>query len=105
MPSGQPLAPDTHHLIGEPTQAPTIPTNAIVGEVAPHHRGQAAMLVAERPMPVFPAPGSNCGHRAGIPVFSRHSLGPVLRRSAMARRGDARPAGGSANPVRSATSD
>jgi hypothetical protein len=65
MPSGQPLAPDAHHLIGEPTQAPTIPTDAIVGEVAPHHRGQAAMLVAERPMAVFPAPGSNCGPLRG----------------------------------------
>ena len=50
MPSGQPLAPDAHHLIGEPTQAPTIPTDAIVGEVAPHHRGQMAMLVAGGPM-------------------------------------------------------
>src|SRR3954451_13421041 len=64
MLSGQPLAPDTHHLIGEPMQAPTIPANAKVSEVAPQHRGQAAMLVAERPMAVFPAPGSNCSHRA-----------------------------------------
>ena len=78
MPSGQPLAPDAHHLIGEPTQAPTIPTDAIVGEVAPHHRGQAAVLVAERPMAVFPAPGSNCGHCAGIPVFGRHLPNHVL---------------------------
>src|SRR6516165_12086424 len=78
MPSGQPLAPDAHHLMGEPTQAPTIPTDAIVGEVAPHHRGQAAMLVAERPMAVVPAPGSNCGHRAGIPVFGGHLPNHVL---------------------------
>src|ERR1700757_927388 len=48
---GQPLAPDTYHLIGEPTQALTVATDAVVGEVAPHHRGQMAMLVAERPMP------------------------------------------------------
>src|SRR3954451_23351516 len=72
MLSGQPLAPDTHHLIGEPMQAPTIPANAKVSEVAPQHRGQAAMLVAERPMAVFPAPGSSCIHRVGDLVFGVH---------------------------------
>src|SRR3954468_1064361 len=65
-------------LIGEPTQAPTIPANAKVSEVAPQHRGQAAMLVAERPMAVFPAPGSNCSHRAGKPVFGGHLPNHVL---------------------------
>ena len=52
----QPLAPNAHHLIGEPTQAPTVAANAVVGEVAPHHRRQVAMLVADRPVAVFPAP-------------------------------------------------
>src|SRR3954454_7961538 len=59
-------------------QAPTIPANAKVSEVAPQHRGQAAMLVAERPMAVFPAPGSNCSHRAGKPVFGGHLPNHVL---------------------------
>ena len=49
----QPLAPDAHHLIGEPTQAPTVAANAVVSEVAPHHRRQMAMLVADRPVTVF----------------------------------------------------
>ena len=31
----QPLAPDSHHLIGEPAQASTVAANAVVGEVAP----------------------------------------------------------------------
>src|ERR1700730_9011074 len=53
----QPLAPDSHHLIGEPAQASTVTANAVVGEVAPHHRAQMAMLVAERPVAVFPTPG------------------------------------------------
>jgi len=62
-----PLAPNAHHLVGEPTQAPTVAANAIVGEVAPHHRGQVAMLVADRPVAVFPAPVRDRGlrHRPG----------------------------------------
>lgn len=43
----QPLVQGSHDLIGEPAQASTVATND-VGEVAPHHRGQVAMLVAER---------------------------------------------------------
>src|SRR5215469_9542087 len=52
----QPLAPDANHLIGEPTQAPTVAANAIIGEVAPHHGGQVTMLVADRPVAVSPTP-------------------------------------------------
>ena len=52
--------------------------NAIVGEVAPRHRGQAAMLVAKRPMAVFPAPGSNCGHRACCRSSASASVGMDL---------------------------
>src|SRR5260370_5701307 len=65
----QPLAPDSHHLIGEPTQALTVTANAVVGEVAPHHRGQMAMLVADRPVAVFPTPVLDLGHCAGTPAF------------------------------------
>jgi hypothetical protein len=48
--------PDPHHLIGEPAPASTIAANAVIGEVAPHHRGQMAMLVAGRPVAVSPTP-------------------------------------------------
>src|SRR5260370_25934562 len=69
----QPLAPNSHYLIGEPAQASTVTADAVVGEVAPHHRGQMAMLVAEGPVAVFPPPATNCGHCPGRPAFC-HSL-------------------------------
>ena len=68
----QPLAPNAHHLIGEPTQAPTVAANAVVSEVAPHHRRQMAMLVADRPVTVLPAPVINRGHRASKAALGRH---------------------------------
>src|SRR5512133_3149421 len=77
----QPLAPDSHHLIGEPAQASTVTANAVVGEVAPHHRGQMAMLVAEGPVAVFPTPAVNCGHCAGKPAFGRYLPNPYPYRS------------------------
>src|SRR2546423_14916476 len=69
----QPLAPNSHYLIGEPAQASTVTADAVVGEVAPHHRGQMAMLVAEGPVAVFSAPTHYCGHRAG-----EHAVCPSL---------------------------
>src|SRR5215469_13087145 len=74
----QPLAPDAHHLPGEPMQAPTVSPNAIVGEVAPHHRGQVPMLVAKRPVAVVPTPVVHRGHRAGKPALGRHLPNHVL---------------------------
>src|SRR4051812_38754080 len=65
----QPLAPNAHHLVGEPTQAPTVATYAVVGEVAPHHRGQMPMLIAERPVSVFAAPIVDRSHCAGKSAF------------------------------------
>ena len=78
IPPRQPPAPDSPYLIGEPTQASTIATNAIVGEVAPHHRGQVAMLVADGPVAVFPAPVVHRGHGAGKPALSRHLPDHIL---------------------------
>src|SRR6478752_7141875 len=52
--------------------------NAVVGEVAPHHRGQMAMLVAEGPVAVFPTPAVDCGHCAGKPAFGRYLPNHVL---------------------------
>src|SRR5256714_5420391 len=74
----QPLAPNSHYLIGEPAQASTVTADAVVGEVAPHHRGQMAMLVAEGPVAVFSTPAINCGHRAGKPAFCRYLPNHVL---------------------------
>ena len=74
----QPLAPGTHHLIGEPTQAPTVTVNAVIGEVAPHHRGQVAMLVGQRPVAVSPTPVVNRDHCAGKPALGRHLPNHVL---------------------------
>src|SRR5258705_4554729 len=68
----QPLAPNSHYLIGEPAQASTVTANAVVGEVAPHHRAQMAMLVADGPVAVFPTPARDCCHCAGEPAFCRH---------------------------------
>src|SRR5215475_8744725 len=65
----QPLLPDPHNLVGEPTQPSTVATNTVVGVVAPHHRGQAAMLVADRSMSVFPTPFAHHGHSTGKPTF------------------------------------
>src|SRR4051812_17803283 len=78
IPPRQPPAPDPPYLIGEPTQASTVAANAIVGEVAPHHRGQVAMLVAERPVPVFPAPVVDRGHGACKPALGRHLPDHIL---------------------------
>src|SRR5260370_37650927 len=74
----QPLAPNSPYLIGEPAQASTVTSNAVVGEVAPHHRGQMAMLVAEGPVAGFLAPVVGCGHRAGEPAFCRFFASQVL---------------------------
>src|SRR5260370_20064931 len=65
----QPLAPNSHYLIGEPAQASTVTANAVVGEVAPHHRAQMAMLVADGPVAGFPTPTPCPRHRAGQTSF------------------------------------
>ena len=52
----QPFLPYPNGLMSETSQTSTIATNAIVGEVAPQHRGEVAMLIADRPMPISPAP-------------------------------------------------
>src|SRR5256886_16702301 len=74
----QPLAPNSHYLIGEPAQASTVTADAVVGEVAPHHRGQMAMLVAEGPVAVFSTPVVDCGPCAGKTAFCRYFPNHVL---------------------------
>jgi hypothetical protein len=65
------LLPPTHDLSGVPSQSSNVATNAIVGIVAPQHGGQMAMLIADRPMPVLPAPVVRRSHRASKAAFGR----------------------------------
>ena len=74
----QPLLPDPHDLTGEPSQSSTITTDAVVGVVAPHNDGQMAVLVADGPVPVFPAPVVHRGHRPGVPALGRDLQNHVL---------------------------
>src|ERR1700761_4710083 len=46
--------------------------NAQVGEVAPHHRGQTAMLVGEPPAAMFAALIIDRSHCAGKSALGRH---------------------------------
>jgi len=68
----QPLLPYPHDLVGEPLQSSLVAADAIVGEVAPHHRGQVAMLVGYGSVSVFPAPVGYRGQRTGVAAFGRH---------------------------------
>ena len=54
---------------------PTVAANAVVSEVAPHHRRQMAMLVADRPVTVLPAGQENDAER-----HQRHPLEAVAQR-------------------------
>jgi hypothetical protein len=46
--------------------------------VAPHHRGQVAMLIAEGPVAVFPTPVIYRGHCTGKAAFGRYLPNHVL---------------------------
>ena len=70
----QPFLPDTHDLIREALESSTVAPDAVIGEVAPHHRGQMAMLVGYRCVSVVPAPFSYRAQRAGETAFGRHLL-------------------------------
>ncbi len=79
---GQPLSPDPSDLIGEPSQPPRVAADAVVGEVAPHHRGQVAVLLAKGPVPVFPTPVAHRGNRPGKTALRRDlpNHGPAVPR-------------------------
>ena len=57
--------------MGEPSQTPTIATDAVVGEVAPQHGGEVAMLVTDRPMPVLPTPVTHRSQPTSKTTFGR----------------------------------
>src|ERR1700712_1955142 len=68
----QPFLPYPHDLIGKPAQSSTITANAIVGEVAPHHRRKVVVLVADRVVPVCPAPVAYRSQPTSKAAFGRH---------------------------------
>jgi hypothetical protein len=68
----QPLLPYPHGLVGEPLQSSLVAADAIVGEVAPHHCRQVAMLVGYGSVSVVPAPVGYRGQRTGVAAFGRH---------------------------------
>jgi len=74
----QPLLPNPYDLVGEPAQSSTVATNTVVGEVAPHHRGQVAMLVADRSVSVIATPFAHRSHSTGKPAFGRNLPDHVL---------------------------
>ena len=47
IPPRQPLLPDPRDLIGVPTYSSKVARYAVVGIVAPHHRGQTGVLVGD----------------------------------------------------------
>src|SRR5271156_2151865 len=51
-PPRQPFLPNPHDLIGVPAYSSKVARYAVVGIVAPHHRGQMGALVRDRLMPV-----------------------------------------------------
>src|SRR5271167_1964295 len=71
-PPRQPFLPNPHDLIGVPAYSSKVARYAVVGIVAPHHRGQMGALVRDRLMPVAPTPVRNRRQRAGVPVLCRY---------------------------------
>src|SRR5438067_6980020 len=53
-PPRQPFLPCPRDLTGIPAQSSAVTRYAVVGIVAPHHRGQMGVLVGDRQMPVDP---------------------------------------------------
>src|SRR5262245_44680007 len=78
IPSRQPLPPDALDLVGVPAQSSCITCYAEVGIVAPHHRGQMSVLLADRLVPVFPTPVAYCRQCTSVTFLCRHLPHHVL---------------------------
>src|SRR6266436_8743047 len=72
IPPRQPFLPNPHDLLGVPAYSSKVARYAVVGIVAPHHRGQMGALVRDRLMPVAPTPVRNRRQRAGVTVLCRY---------------------------------
>src|ERR1700681_4571850 len=70
IPPRQPFLPNPRDLIGVPAYSSKVARYAVVGIVAPHHRGQMGALVRDRLMPVAPTPSRNRRQRSGVTVLS-----------------------------------
>jgi hypothetical protein len=64
--SRQPFLPDRRDLTGVPAYSSKVARYAVVGIVAPHHRGQMGVLVGDGLMPVHPTPSRNRRQRSGV---------------------------------------
>src|ERR1700686_3989481 len=71
IPPRQPFLPNPRDLMGVPSYSSKVARYAVVGIVAPHHRGQMGALVRDRLMPVDPTPSRNRRQRSGVTVLCR----------------------------------
>src|SRR3984893_7051935 len=78
IPPRQPFLPNPRDLIGVPAYSSNVARYAVVGIVAPHHRGQMGALVRDRLMPVAPTPSRNRRQRSGVTVLCRYLTHHIL---------------------------
>src|SRR5580700_5248956 len=71
IPPRQPFLPNPRDLMGVPSYSSKVARYAVVGIVAPHHRGQMGALVRDRLMPVDPTPSRNRRQRSGVTGLCR----------------------------------
>ena len=77
-PPRQPFLPDPRDLPGVPAYSLKVTRSAVVGIVAPHHRGQMGVLVGDGLMPVHPTPSRNRRQRSGVTVLCRYLSHHIL---------------------------
>ena len=96
IPSRQPFLPDARDLVSVPAQSPIVARYAVVGIVAPHHRTQMVVLVADGPVPVGPTPVGDRCQCTGVTVLCRYlpyrvsacpSLAPYVAKAKKGERG------------------
>src|SRR5580704_14633034 len=68
----QAFLPNPRDLMGVPSYSSKVARYAVVGIVAPHHRGQMGALVGDRLMPVDPTPSRNRRQRSGVTGLCRY---------------------------------
>ena len=78
VPSRQPFLPDRRDLTGVPAYSSKVARYAVVGIVAPHHRGQMGVLVGDGLMPVHPTPSRNRRQSSGVTVLCRYLSHHIL---------------------------
>src|SRR6202162_415738 len=66
IPPRQPFLPNPRDLVGVPSYSSKVARYAVVGIVAPHHRGQMGALVGDGLMQVIPTPRRKRSKRSGV---------------------------------------